>query len=427
MKYLYALWLPLLAVIAAVLLYVLAPYAASTFATDRSEEAKPLTGEELQSAIERGRYVSIASDCVACHTAPGSGDPFAGGYPLQTPFGTIFSTNITSDKETGIGAWSEADFVAALRYGKRKDGANLYPAMPYTSYSQMSVQDMRDLWHFIRSIPPVQNAPPATSLPFPFNIRMSLTIWNWLFAKRQLFEQNERMSREWNRGAYLVNALGHCTVCHTPKNILGGDSSGFLQGGDLGSWAAPDISSNTKTGLGNWTKEQIAEYLKTGSNHVAVASGPMAEVINSSTQHLDDQDISAISGYLQTIAPGPYSNSGSVLDQAVMMQGQQIYTTKCSVCHRPDGRGFSGRAAGLAANPNISGDNPASLINTVLYGGRGVSTERKRSTGIMPPFGRKLTDQEVAAVLTYIRNSWGNAAPPVGQEEVSRYRERFPR
>jgi len=223
-----------------------------------------------QGSVERGRYVAIAADCAACHTAPGGEKPFAGGYPINTPFGQIISTNITPDLQTGIGSWNEQDFIRAVKFGKRQSGENLYPAMPYTSYNKMSDSDLHDLWAYMRSVPAINNIPPETALPFPFNFRFALTGWNMLFFHDGPFTPDEMKSKEWNRGSYLVNALAHCSVCHTQKNIMGGDSSNYLQGGDLRQWFAPDITNNRITGIGRWTREGLVASFREGQSHPVI-------------------------------------------------------------------------------------------------------------------------------------------------------------
>jgi mono/diheme cytochrome c family protein len=262
----------------------------------------PATNEDP--AVTRGRYVAIAGDCAACHTDPAHGKPFAGGYALETPFGKLLASNITSDKTTGIGGWTEAQFTRAVREGKGREGENLYPAMPYNAYVKVTDQDMHDLWAYMQTVPAVDNKVVSNQLPFPFNIRLMMMGWNLMFFDKTPFVPVASDSAQINRGAYLVQGLGHCAACHTEKNFLGGDKSGaFLQGGDLAGWHAPEITGNPYVGIGGWTPQEIVQYLKTGSNHIAVASGPMAEAVTNSTQHMTDDDLLAIAGYLKSL-PG---------------------------------------------------------------------------------------------------------------------------
>jgi len=376
-------------------------------------------------AVTRGRYVAIAGDCAACHTDPHQGKPFAGGYALETPFGKLLASNITSDKATGIGSWTEAEFTRAVREGKGKDGENLYPAMPYNAYVKVSDQDMHDLWAYMQTVPAVDNKVVSNQLPFPFNIRLMMMGWNLLFFDKTPFVPVANASAQINRGAYLVQGLGHCAACHTAKNFLGGDKSGaFLQGGDLAGWHAPQITGNRYVGIGGWTPDQVVQYLKTGSNDVAVASGPMAEAVTNSTQHMTNDDLLAIAAYLQSL-PGSTQTKPQPLTatEQAMKQGANVYSANCSACHNSDGKGINQLAAGLGNNPAVQAANAQSLMTTVLQGGRGAVTLDNPTSGAMPSFAWKLSDQQVAAVLTYIRNTWGNSAPAVAATQVAQVRK----
>ncbi len=299
------------AVVAGVLLYQNGNTSADDVADNQTQMKQPLTAADAD-AIGRGKYVAIAGDCVACHTAPGSKDAFSGGYSISTPFGGIIASNITPDADTGIGNWTERQFFNAVRHGKGADGQNLYPAMPYNDYVKVSDKDMHDLWMYMRSVKPVNNKVPETNLPFPYNIRLAMMGWNLLFFKNEGFKPDLSKSADYNRGAYLVQGLEHCAACHTPKNIIGGDTSAYLQGSNLGEWYAPEITSNTYTGVGNWSEDQVVQYLKMGSNHVAVASGPMAEAVTNSTQHLTDADLHAIASYIKA-QPGSNNQKPAAL------------------------------------------------------------------------------------------------------------------
>ena len=376
-------------------------------------------------AIERGRYIAVAADCVACHSNPKSGKPFSGGYALETPFGTLLSSNITSDPETGIGRWTEAEFTRALREGLGKDGQHLYPAMPYTSYTKMSDQDVHDLWLYMKTVPPVRNAVVTNQLPFPFNIRALLMGWNLLFFEQKRFQPRADKSAAWNRGAYLSDALAHCGACHTPKNILGGDkSSEAYQGEVLQSWYAPDITPSKTGGIGDWSKDDIVQYLKIGSNRMAVASGPMAEAVTNSTQHLTDADLAAIADYLQTLPPGPATEAPrTAVTGAVMAQGKRVFDAQCKACHASDGTGIRHITPSFPGNTAIQSNEVAGIVRTVLAGGRGAITAENPTGAAMPSFAWNLSDQQIAAALTYIRNSWGNRAPPVTAEAVASTRK----
>lgn len=406
-------------VIAAGLLWQNGDTSADDVADSQTLTSQPPAAADA-AAVARGKYVAIAGDCVACHTAPGSKDAFAGGYSISTPFGGIFASNITPDKETGIGNWTERDFYRAVRHGKGKEGEHLYPAMPYNAYVKVSDRDMHDLWMYMRSVKPVHYKVPETNLGFPYNIRLAMMGWNLLFFRNSGFEIDQGKSAEFNRGAYLVEGLEHCAACHTPKNLLGGDTDDYLQGSNLSEWHAPDLTSNRYVGLGNWSKEQIVDYLKLGSNHVAVASGPMAEAVTNSTQHLNDADLRAIATYLKAQpASATQPPPAQASDSAVMKTGENVYSANCSACHNSDGKGIPNLAASLTNNPGLLADDASSIITTVLQGGRGAVTQGNPTSGAMPSFAWKLTDEQVAAVSTYIRNSWGNAATAVKADDVA--------
>lgn len=376
-------------------------------------------------AIERGRYIAVAADCVACHSNPKSGKPFSGGYALETPFGTLLSSNITSDPETGIGRWTEAEFTRALREGLGKEGQHLYPAMPYTSYTKMSDQDVHDLWLYMKTVPPVRNAVVTNQLPFPFNIRALLMGWNLLFFEQKRFEPRADKSAAWNRGAYLSDALAHCGACHTPKNVLGADKASQAYHGEvLQSWYAPDITTSKTGGIGDWSKDDIVQYLKIGSNRMAVASGPMAEAVTNSTQHLTDADLAAIADYLQTLPPGPATEAPrTAATGAVMAQGKRVFDAQCKACHASDGTGIRHITPSFPGNTAIQSHEVAGIVRTVLAGARGAITAENPTGAAMPSFAWNLSDQQIAAALTYIRNSWGNRAPPVTAEAVASTRK----
>ncbi|MDE1167213.1 MAG: cytochrome c [Pseudomonas sp.] len=376
-------------------------------------------------AVTRGRYVAIAGDCAACHTDPHQGKPFAGGYALETPFGKLLASNITSDKSTGIGAWTEAQFTRAVREGRGRDGENLYPAMPYNAYVKVSDQDMHDLWAYMQTVPAIDNKVVSNQLPFPFNIRLMMMGWNLLFFDKTPFVPVAGASAQVNRGAYLVQGLGHCAACHTAKNFLGGDKgAAFLQGGDLAGWHAPEITGNRYVGVGGWSQAQIVQYLKTGSNDIAVASGPMAEAVTNSTQHMTDDDLLAVAAYLHSL-PGSSTTRPEPLPatDSAMKQGANVYAVNCSACHNSDGKGINGIAAGLANNPALQSANAQTLMTTVLQGGRGAVTLNNPTSGAMPSFAWKLSDQQIASLLTYTRNSWGNAASAVSAAQVAQVRK----
>lgn len=374
--------------------------------------------------IEKGRYLSVLGDCAGCHTAPG-GKPFAGGLALETPFGKLLAPNITPDPETGIGKMSDDDFVAALHDGRGHNGRRLYPAMPYPAYTKMSRDDVLALRSYFRTVQPVSNAVEPNQLPFPFNIRLSMAFWNWLNFTPGRFQPNPQKSDEWNRGAYLVEGPAHCGTCHTPKTALGGDKTSVaLSGATLQGWFAPDITANNHKGIGAWTKEELVAYLKTGANRHTLASGPMAEAITNSTSQMSDDDLNAIAAYLKDSKPSDGSKPQALAaSDAAMRTGAAIYKDACAACHKDNGSGETHLFPKLAGSAIVQSDDPATLAHVVLNGARAVGTAGAPTAPAMPGFDWRLTDAQVAAVLTYIRNSWGNAAPAVAASAVKSQRE----
>jgi mono/diheme cytochrome c family protein len=377
--------------------------------------------------IERGRYLAVLGDCVSCHTAPG-GKPFAGGAALETPFGALIGPNITPDVVTGVGAWSEEDFRRAMHEGISRGGARLYPAMPYPAYTKVTRDDVSAIWAYLRSLDPVRNEVQPNQLRFPFNVRRPATsTWDLINFRPGAFQPNPAKSDAWNRGAYLVEGLGHCGTCHTPKNITGGDrGSEALQGALLQDWYAPDLTEDPRTGIGSWSIEEIVRYLKTGANSYDIASGPMAEAVSNSTSKMTDADLLAIATYLKDRAP---RSGRAVIALAAanprMVAGQAIYEDRCAACHSHSGAGVTNLFPRLASAPLVQSADPTSLIRVVLIGSRAVATSAAPTAPAMPAFGWNLNDTEVADVLTYVRNTWGNAASAVQPEDVTKLRERL--
>jgi mono/diheme cytochrome c family protein len=376
--------------------------------------------------IEKGRYLTVLSDCTSCHTIPGSGQPFAGGRAIETPFGNIVAPNITPDRETGIGAWSDDEFDAAVRKGIRPNGARLYPAMPYNAFTHMSRDDVLAIRAYLNTVSAVRNAVVADTLPFPFNIRAVMGVWDALYFTEGEYKPDAKRSAEWNRGAYIVTGPAHCPACHTPKSFLGGDkTSQYLKGSDLQGWFAPDITDDKGVGLGRWTADDVVAYLKTGHNRISAATGPMAEVVSLSSSHMTDADLKAIAMYLKSfsVAADPHTPIGS--NDPRMVAGQAIYRDQCSACHGLDGRGSSGLFPSLADSSVARAEDPATQIRIVLRGARSVATAAEPTAPGMPSYGRQLDDAEIAAVLTYIRNSWGAAGSAVSAEEVANARSQL--
>jgi mono/diheme cytochrome c family protein len=373
--------------------------------------------------IQHGRYMATAADCTACHTAPG-GKPFAGGGALVTPFGTLLAPNITPDLQTGIGGWTDDEFVNAVKNGIGDHGIHLCPAMPYTYYTKMSRADVLAVRAYLDTIDPVHNKVVANQLPFPFNQRGSMVGWNALYFKPGNFQPDPNKSAEWNRGAYLVEGAEHCGLCHTPKNAMGGDDSArAMQGSVLQNWYAPNVTGDSRVGIGDWSIDDMALYLKTGRNRFDIASGPMAEAVTHSLSHLTDADIRAMAVYLKSLPAG-----GGTLPQPLsaeepkMRQGDAIYYNQCAACHGGQGQGIVGLFPRLAGAPVVQQEQATSLMRVVLEGSRAVGTAGAPTNPAMPSFAWKLSDNEIAAVLTYIRNAWGNTAPGVQASDVGNMR-----
>jgi mono/diheme cytochrome c family protein len=304
--------------------------------------AGPVRAVDLQSfdTVERGRYLATVADCAACHTKPG-GKPFAGGVALQTPFGTLVGPNITPDPEAGSGSWTDDDFVSALHDGRGRGGIRLYPAMPYPAYTKMTREDALAIRAYLRTIDPAADKIESNQLTFPFNIRSTMIVWNAINFIPGRLARDPSKSAQWNRGRYLIDALGHCSTCHTPKTIMGADeNSAYLQGGLLQDWYAPNITADPRKGIGGWSVEDIVSYLKTGANRDAMASGGMGEEVVHSSSHMTDDDLKAIAVYLLSLKPAAQQSPRALAATDVRMRaGQAIYKDNCAGCHTDAGSG----------------------------------------------------------------------------------------
>jgi mono/diheme cytochrome c family protein len=371
--------------------------------------------------VRRGKYLVDAGDCVSCHTRE-NGTPFAGSRPIETPFGTIYSPNITPDRDTGIGAWSDDDFYRAMHTGIGPDGKRLYPAFPYPYFTKMKRDDVLAIRAYLKTLPAVSLRRPDPDLTWPLQHRVFMRGWDWLFFKEGTFAPDPQKSAEWNRGAYLVEGAGHCGACHTPKNVLGGDkTSKALQGNPIQNWFAPELANDSRAGLGGWSVDEIVEYLKTGRNAHSGATGLMAEVVANSTSKLKDADLHAIAVYIKDVA-GQSPEAPAKPEQAQLNAGKAIFADTCSACHQADGKGVARMFPPLVHNANVQSTDPTSVIHVILEGARTVPTDARPTPSSMPSFGWKLTDDEIAAVATYVRNSWGNAAAAVTPDQVKSLR-----
>lgn len=374
--------------------------------------------------LRRGQYLVAAGDCMSCHLRK-NGEPFAGGLGLDTPFGRIYTANITSDRETGIGAWTNQQFYRAMHDGIGVHGENLYPVFPYPWFRRASREDDDAIFAYLKSSPAVRYTPPKNDLHFPLNFRTMVKAWNLLFLDSHEFNNNAGESADWNRGAYLVNGLGHCGGCHTPKNLLGADKSKQeFQGGVLDNWVAPDLTSNERSGLGGWSTDDIAEYLANGRNARAGAGGEMGEVITYSTALMNDADRHAMAVYLKSQAPTP-SRSIAAADTEAMRRGAAIYSDACTSCHLEAGVGQPRFFPPLGHNAMLQQADPTGLEHVILAGSRVGTSPSRPSPLTMPSFAWKLSDQEIADVATFIRNSWGNHAAALTAGDVHQMRERL--
>ncbi|SON58479.1 Alcohol dehydrogenase cytochrome c subunit precursor (plasmid) [Hartmannibacter diazotrophicus] len=387
--------------------------------------------------VTRGEAVAREADCVACHSTPDS-KPFVGGLEMGTPLGSIFATNITPDKETGIGNYSLADFDRAVRHGVTPDGRRLYPAMPYPSYVKMTDDDIEALYaFFMNSVQPVNQKNRSTSIEWPLNMRWPLALWNAVFVDAGVYSPKPQQDERWNRGAYLVQAAGHCGACHTPRGIamnekaLDDTSPVFLSGALLDGWYAPSLRQDHNTGLGRWSEEDIYSFLRNGRNQHAIVFGSMTEAYNNSLQFMTDEDLRAISHYLKSL-PGDalrdgehwaYVATSEPASSGSSPEGAQTYDARCAFCHGADGRGQNQWISPLAGAASSLIEQTDSQINVVLNGSGRVVTNGIPDAYRMPPLREQLTDQQIADVLTYVRSAWGNHGGPVKPDDVKTLRE----
>jgi len=382
--------------------------------------------------LARGEYLARAGDCVACHTMP-TGRDFAGGRAMPTPFGNIYVPNITPDDETGIGKWSADDFYRTMHSGLSRDGALLYPAMPFASYTKVTREDSDAIYAYLMSVPPIRQQNRPHELRFPYNKRDLLMGWRALYFKEGEYVPDPKQSAQWNRGAYLVEGLGHCAMCHTAINALGGSSeSKAFEGGMIPNqnWYAPSLTSNREAGLGDWSLKDISDLLQVGISHRGTVYGPMAEVVYNSLQYLSDADAEAMAVYLKALPqrdsePRPTSQA-RLVSPNVMETGRKTYEKWCAVCHGGEGKGHPPNYPPLADNQSITMASPVNSIRMVLNGGYSPGTRKNPRPYGMPPFAHMLDDGEVAAVVTYIRVAWQNSGTPVTQAQVNDLRKLLP-
>lgn len=359
-------------------------------------------------AVKDGAYLATAGDCTSCHTAPG-GKPFAGGLKMANQFGYLLTPNITPDIETGIGSYSKDDFFRVLHNGVNKKDQDLYPFMPYGAYTKVTREDSDKIYDYLRTIQPVSNSIEVNHLDFPFNIRSSMIVWRELFFKPGTYKSDPTQSAAWNRGAYLVEGLGHCSSCHSPRNLMGAiENSKAYTGSVIDGWYALNITSNPLTGLGKWSAQDIARFLKTGSyESKTTALGPMEEVVHNSTGKMTDSDLLAMGTYLKTLPANSSLSEDQKKVDANTLVGTRLYIDNCSGCHQSSGRGITGVIPPLAGNPAVIAAQPNNIIKVII---RGITARNGYIP--MPSFASRLNDQEIVEITNYIRSNWGNTANP---------------
>jgi cytochrome c2 len=381
-----------------------------------SAAAKPAAAADPAShadadLIERGKYLALAGDCMPCHTGAPK-EEFAGGLPLNTPFGVIYSPNITPDKATGIGKWTFDDFKHAVHDGIRADGAYLYPAMPYTAFTNIEDNDLKAIWAFLRSLKPINKPQKANGLGFPFNIRDMMFFWRTLFFDEGYFKPDKSKSAEWNRGAYLVEALAHCNACHTPRNLMGATiPSERFHGAQIDNWFAPDITEKALKQVNKWDKAKMVAFLKQGKTANSTTLGPMHVVVHDSLSRLKDSDITAIATYMlnddtgvgDTVEPQHVAE----MTPESEAHAKQVYNSHCAMCHQKTGEGMPGKVPPLKGNPTVEAADPYNIFSVVLGGVPG-----RNGLLTMPSFASQLSNQDIADVANYVRITWGNKSQP---------------
>lgn len=392
----------------------------------------------LNPSIEKGRYLATIGNCVTCHTKS-DGPPFGGGVAFHVAgglfkqsTGIIYSTNITPDLKTGIGGWTEEEFSRAMRTGVSAGGDHLYPVFPYMSFSRINEEDMAAIYAYIMSMEPIEYNPPASNLPFPFNMRLILRFWKLLFADNEVYQSDRGRSDEWNRGAYLTQGLGHCSACHSPRTyflaeqsdhaLSGGTHFDEVEEGKIREWAAVNLTS-ADTGLGSWSEADIANYLQTGHNVKAGTFGPMNKVIVNSTQYLTADDAKAMAVYLKSLLPIERNTEQRISEEEQAL-GLAVYNEHCEECHLGSGRGAFLKAPPVSGSAIVQAPDSWSLINVILYGAS-VPAEAPTPFGAWEDMGtykEKLNDEEIAALSNYLRTAWGNKGGRVTVEEVARQR-----
>jgi mono/diheme cytochrome c family protein len=376
--------------------------------------------------VARGAYLARAGNCMLCHTQRG-GAAYAGGRPFETPFGTVYSGNLTPDADTGLGSWSAAHFRRALHEGRGRDGRLLVPVFPYPHLTRITDADADALFAFLRSLPPVRQADLQHRLRWPYGTQAALAVWRTLYFRPQPQVEDAARTPEWNRGAYLVQGLGHCGACHGARDWLGGQRGMDLSGGliPMRNWYAPSLTSPGEAGMADWPLQDIVQLLATGTSPRGTVQGPMADVVLHSTQYLEPGDLRAMAVYLKSLPQKAADSDPRELPRApasVIEHGSKLYGEHCAACHGDEGQGVRGAYPPLAGNRAVTLARTENLVQIVLRGGFPPATRGNPRPFGMPPFATRLSDADMAAVITAIRSSWGNQAAPVSELAVSRQR-----
>jgi len=403
--------------------------------------APPLDLQGQAALVARGAYLVRAGNCIGCHTSRG-GDAWAGGRGVETPFGVVYAGNLTPDPATGLGEWNASHFWRALHNGRSKDGRLLYPAFPYTHYTRVTRADSDAMFAYLRTVAPVVQPNASHALRFPYDSQVALAVWRALYFRPQPWRDDPSRDAQWNRGAYLVRGLGHCSACHAPRNAWGATDAALEWSGGLvpmQRWYAPSLLSADEAGVAHWPLQDVVQLLRDGVNTHASVLGPMADVVYRSTSHLSAADLSAMAVFLQSLpsgpglpgsrgapaapdVPGAAPAGADAAAPRIVALGAKVYAAQCAGCHGDDGRGIPGAYPPLAGNRAVTMAHPANVIRVVLSGGFLPATEGNPRPHGMAPFSHLLTDEQVAAVVTYVRTSWGNRAAPVSFSDVLRYR-----
>ncbi|SFC48774.1 Cytochrome c, mono-and diheme variants [Polaromonas sp. OV174] len=391
---------------------------------DEVDLSAPVAYAPSEALVARGAYLARAGNCMTCHTAKG-GESYAGGRGIATPFGTVYTSNLTPDNKTGIGSWSSAHFWRAMHNGRSKDGRLLYPAFPYTDYTQVTREDSDALYAYLHSLPAVAQPNHAHTVRFPYNSQAALAVWRALYFSPGVYQADSSRDAEWNRGAYLVKGLGHCAACHTERNALGASNESLnLAGGliPMQNWYAPSLTSPHEAGVADWDKAHIVSLLKTGVSPRASVTGPMADVVLNSTQYLNEQDLGAMAQFLKTLPAAAPDSDKPGTPAMSSVKGAKLYEQHCAQCHGKAGEGVANAYPALAGNRAVTMKSTANLVQIVLNGGYAPSTAGNPRPYGMPPFVLVMNDADMAAVLTHVRGSWGNQASEITPFDVSRLR-----